>query len=363
MGNIVYRSLFLFGLLVLAAPPAVAFTLYVPGDYATIQAAIDASAPGDEIVIAAGTYSVAAEHEIPHGDLIFRADGEVVLTGSEGGFFTVLAHPGADQNVRFEGFRFEGNEIGIQTSPHSPPFYDLSIEVVDCVFESNSDFGIDMPYGPALSIVSCRFEGGRNSVYMIYARLDMRDCVFSNLATAAIRFEDHSSGYQRTIENCLFLDCDTAISANWYSQIVMRHCTIDGTGLPGHGAIRLTVAAEATLENCIVTNGPGMALECQEHYPPSQIFVSCSDIWNNAEGDWSDCAVGGPDENGNFSADPLFCDPAGGDYTIDGSSPCAPPNNDCGELVGALPVGCGVTSVSNPPEFEFSNWSRVKSLY
>jgi hypothetical protein len=46
------------------------------------------------------------------------------------------------------------------------------------------------------------------------------------------------------------------------------------------------------------------------------------------------------DEYGNISLDPLFCDTAGGDYHLRPSSPCAPANNDCEVLMGALDPGC-----------------------
>ena len=44
---------------------------------------------------------------------------------------------------------------------------------------------------------------------------------------------------------------------------------------------------------------------------------------------------------GNFSADPLFCNAGAGDYTLAEASPCAPENSpaECG-LIGAFPVAC-----------------------
>ncbi|MCK4632235.1 MAG: DUF1565 domain-containing protein, partial [candidate division Zixibacteria bacterium] len=43
---------------------------------------------------------------------------------------------------------------------------------------------------------------------------------------------------------------------------------------------------------------------------------------------------------GNTAFDPIFCDYENGDYTIGEFSPCAPNIHECGELIGALGVGC-----------------------
>ncbi|MCK4680296.1 T9SS type A sorting domain-containing protein, partial [bacterium] len=48
--------------------------------------------------------------------------------------------------------------------------------------------------------------------------------------------------------------------------------------------------------------------------------------------------------NGNFSLDPLFCDAGNGDFTLAGDSPCLPPNNSCGVLIGAHGQGCPPTT-------------------
>ena len=48
---------------------------------------------------------------------------------------------------------------------------------------------------------------------------------------------------------------------------------------------------------------------------------------------------------------------ANGDYTIHADSPCAPEHaGDCG-LIGALPVGCGVTAV------EPTTWGAIKTSF
>jgi hypothetical protein len=98
-----------------------------------------------------------------------------------------------------------------------------------------------------------------------------------------------------------------------------------------------------SIQNCIIAFGPeGEAVRCEE----GTATLSCCDIYANIEGDWVGCIAAQQGMNGNFSANPLFCDTSNGDFTIRASSPCAPGNSPpgCG-LIGALPVACGVVEV------------------
>jgi hypothetical protein len=65
------------------AVPASAATLNVPGTYSTIQDAIDASSPGDTIVIASGTYEA------------FEVDGKTNLTIKGNGYASTIIAPTA----------------------------------------------------------------------------------------------------------------------------------------------------------------------------------------------------------------------------------------------------------------------------
>ena len=60
--------------------------------------------------------------------------------------------------------------------------------------------------------------------------------------------------------------------------------------------------------------------------------------------------------SGNLSADPLFCDRPGNDFTIDAASPCAPTlRPPCG-LIGALGVDC-----DSPVQAK--SWGSIKAMY
>ena len=53
--------------------------------------------------------------------------------------------------------------------------------------------------------------------------------------------------------------------------------------------------------------------------------------------------------SGNICADPLFCNASGGDFYLQGNSPCrghSPESPDC-ERIGAWPVGCDVSFVDS----------------
>jgi hypothetical protein len=109
------------------------------------------------------------------------------------------------------------------------------------------------------------------------------------------------------------------------------------------------------LESCIVGFN-GTATYCWS----ASIAISCSDVYGNAGGDWVGCIAGRLGVDGNFSADPLFCDAEGGDFTLSAESPCLPGNHpdgvDCG-LIGAFGQGCGPVSV------EQETWAGIKARY
>jgi len=77
----------------------------------------------------------------------------------------------------------------------------------------------------------------------------------------------------------------------------------------------------------------------------SYTIVTSSDIYGNAGGDWTGCLVDQNGTNGNMAEDPLFCDVGSFDFHLDAGSPCAEGNNPIYGQIGALPVGCGLTSV------------------
>ena len=99
--------------------------------------------------------------------------------------------------------------------------------------------------------------------------------------------------------------------------------------------------ADPTIENTIMAfNYPGASIHCRD--TTATVTLTCSDIYGNVGGDWVNCYADQAGVSGNFSADPVFCNPNSGDLTLDAFSPClsAP---GCGQ-VGAFGLGCGVVT-------------------
>jgi predicted outer membrane repeat protein len=140
-----------------------------------------------------------------------------------------------------------------------------------------------------------------------------------------------------------------------YGEAHLLNCTLsDNRCDNGAGGVECWVYASAELENTILafsTQGP--AVYCNV---AGSVTLTCSDVYGNAGGDWTGCIASQAGVNGNFSADPRFCDRPGGDYTLESGSPCldAP---GCGP-VGALGQGCGGSTA-----VEETTWGGVKRIF
>jgi hypothetical protein len=147
-----------------------------------------------------------------------------------------------------------------------------------------------------------------------------------------------------------------------HSSPTLVNCTFSGNAaIRGDrlaGGMSCFESSRPMLENTIIAfSVEGDAVRCLSG---SIATLTCCDVYGNADGDWTGCIAAQAGVNGNFSADPLFCDPSAGDFRLQSDSPCLPGNHplgwNCG-LVGALGQGCGPVALT--PQ----TWARVKARY
>lgn len=144
-------------------------------------------------------------------------------------------------------------------------------------------------------------------------------------------------------------------AVNLFGQTSMANCTF--AGVVGYPAIHLMPGAHLDLDRAILAFGTDGSVPVRCEDGTATVAVTCTDIFGNDGGDWVDCISGMESASGNLSADPLFCNLAGGDLTLRVASPCAPEHSgDCGQI-GADGVGCGTTGLAP------SSWSQIKGLY
>ncbi len=250
----------------------------VPSDLPTIQAAVNAAGNGDTILVAPGIYRGEGNR-----DIIIEGKS-VVIIAEQAGSSTVIDCEGSE------------NE------PHRA-------------------FVIRNQASSNTIIEGFTIQGGYNTsgaaIYCTSASPTFKFCIFygnqSTLSGGAIRCKNSSPS--------------------------LINCTFVANAAQTGGAIFGLASSSPYLENCIIAfSGSGESIATADG--SSQPLLTCCNIFGNAGGDWERAISDQANSKGNLSVDPRFCDPDNLIFSLKTSSPCAPDNNSCGRLIGALAVEC-----------------------
>lgn len=236
--------------------------------------------------------------------------------------------------------------------------YKAAAIVTGCTFEmntANTGGGLDSGRDSSLVVTDCVFlentatsEGGG-----FYGRESsvLTRCSFLD-NTAANRGGGASSRGSPTFSECVFAGNHVDGAEIWQggggvsvwdkSSAELINCTLYANGCNGPGGgVFCGSQSSASLDNCIIAFGDeGKAVHTDATSTPP--VLTCCDLYGNEGGDWTDGIAGQYGINGNFSADPWFCDPVNYDISLDSASVCVDAPG-CG-LVGALGAGCSFTA-------------------
>ena len=223
-----------------------------------------------------------------------------------------------------------GNGSGIRVVPFLPPDQGggsglSSINILNSEFINNVSNG---GYGGAI------FTDNADSIIITGSYFSL-----NNSNQGAIYIDEGIL----TITNSIFHDnqgsfCNDIYIENNSNAIIYNSTLINNIESP---SIFLHHNGSLTITNSILVNDLSHQIECYGDAGPNEIFVSFSNIQNgqngiNTNGNGS---IGWGE--GNIDADPLFCNPDSGDFTLAENSPCVGTGED-GANMGAFGVGCGI---------------------
>ncbi|MFH1278375.1 MAG: right-handed parallel beta-helix repeat-containing protein [Candidatus Eisenbacteria bacterium] len=327
------RTLVLTVLAVLAvAIPAQGATHFVPGSFATIQGAVNASSSGDVVSVSAGTYyeNVAMKKGV---QLIGAGPASTVIDGS--GLYTTVTIPvGATPSTRLEGFTIRnGNNLtggGVRVQAGSSP------TISNCWIEGNHagvrGGGIYADNMGEPIIEFCRIIGND---------ADEGGGIFTQTSNPTIRWNVICGNHADISGGGIHI-------AYAYAAVVENNTIINNSTGMTYGAGITSASSFVTFTNNIIAGNTG---GYGYYNSGCEVGSDCNIWWGNPGGHFLSLVLGANE----VFADPEFCDTAGCDVTVSGSSP-AVSNEHCG-LIGAETVGCGFTST------ESESWGAIKRKF
>lgn len=362
-------TLIVVALLVIPAASA-AVTIHVPSGQPTIQAGINAASDGDTVLVACDTYY---EHGITMktGITVLSETGNpacvtIDCTGTADQAFYII---GVNSSL-IAGFTITGGE-----APWGGALYadGSAMTIRDCVFSGNASSGggggVHWDDG-AVTLVGCTFTGntaidGGGAYFYDDPGVVVEDCVFGGNAVTGGGGGATCDDSVCDIVDCTFDDNEGlwgAALAGYYSANV----DVTGStfvlnrptgGIRSDGSIYLWGSSSASIENSIIAfNLVEEAVVCEMD---GSAALTCSVVYGNEGGDWTDCIAGQDGSNGNMHVDPRFCGLLSGDYTLCSNSDCLPDNNPCLVLLGAHGQGCGACDTP----VEEASWGVIKARW
>jgi parallel beta-helix repeat protein len=322
-------------------------TLYVPSDYDTIQAAIDASSDDDEVVVADGTYT-------GNGNKNLNLLGKSITVRSENGpenciidceqdgkGFFVNHGEGSDSVI--QGFSIK-NGFAVGTFPDNNGggilCYSASPTIIDCIFINN----VAQSWGGA--------------IWCFYSTPLITDCTFientAELGAGGVGFYFSDA----TITNSLFVGgstiwgggiCTHTASPTITNNIILKNSASVGGGIYCWDSSFPNIINNTIVSNSAIENGSGIA--CGRSSSPIAVNTILWDKKNEVYLDNSSITImysdvkGGYEGEGNIDAVPQFLSLRNNDYHLRPTSPCI----GAGANVGAPSFDKDGNKRPNPP--------------
>jgi parallel beta-helix repeat protein len=275
---------------------AQAVTRYVPDEYLTIQAAIDAAVYGDTVQVGAGTYfeNITLANGVRLiGEVVGVDPNNTIIDANNSG--SVVTSLDCDPNTVLEGFTLTNGKgtwnMAMQSNGGGVYCLDSGLIIRNCTFSSN---------------VAVLGRGG--GIYCRGSSPKLINCTFNaNYAYDGGGVFCGGESHPELV-NCTFIantaDYGGGMSCVWGSNPSITGCTFTGNSADyGGGGISGGSDSNPSVTNCILWGNL-----------PEQIAANASVTYSDVQGGW--------EGEGNIDEDPLFVSEANDDYHLQFGSPC-----------------------------------------
>ncbi len=337
------------------------------GDAPTIQAGIDSAVVGDTVLLADGTFTGIGNRDIDFlgKSITVRSESGnpencIVDCDSAGRGFSCA---GADAETRLEGITVTRGlaAVGSGMSHLGGGLYCSNSSdgpvVTNCIFALNHaeghGGGVHAGSSGTPTFIDCRFIENSSDNWgggFICGWSSTDACSPTFINCTFLRNTAHNGGGGinggtsdagfAVFSNCIFTGNTAPTGGGMYSsfnQITLTNCTFSHNSAPVGGGIYCSNSSPGIENTIFAFSTLGGAISCSGMSNPT---LDHCDIYGNTGGDWVGCIAGQFGTNGNFSSNPLFCDPDNNDFNLADLSPCLPENNPDGVLIGARGGGC-----------------------
>jgi parallel beta-helix repeat protein len=285
----------------------------VPGDYTTIQAAIDAAVSGDTVLIDDGIYTGIGNRDLDYGDKAITVR-------------SVSGDPNRciiDCQGLGRGFSFSNSE-GSNSIVQGLTITNGNAQYGGAIYCSASNPTISNCR--LISNTATSYGGG---LYCTSSSPALIDCIIAGNAANSLGGGIYGTGSSMSLANCLIVG-NTASSGGGIrcysnSDVTMTNCTFSGNSASSNGGGIYCTSSNPVLTNNVIWGNTPQAIHVASGVPD----VS----YSNVEGSWTG--------TGNIAIDPQFVDPDGADNI---ASTWA--DNDYRLALGSLCIDSGTNTPS-----------------